>query len=168
MFNDEIKDKIESATAAMVKVNPTSTQDKASLDKAKKELEEGIQTTLQHQKLIRLTDHSEFSWDTVNEYEKDELAEDDDDMKHLEKAKKAAEQKAFKKQRAVASHCGSRGRTKHHSVSPAIQQIPPPLPGTANFTGVDTCEWLTTNEDPRTMLQLFEDGTPKGQLPGVG
>ena len=43
--------------------------------------------------LIWLADHSEYGWDAVKEYETDELAADNDDAKHLEKAEKAAEQR---------------------------------------------------------------------------
>ena len=47
-----------------------------------------MQFITQLQKLIWLADCSEYRWNAVNEYEKDE----DDDVKLLEKAKKAAEQ----------------------------------------------------------------------------
>ena len=101
---------MENATAVMQKVDPSTNTSRKALDEAKKELEEGIQLTVQWQKLIRLTDGSEYGWDAVNEYEKDELAEDDDDAKWLEKAEKAAEQKAFKKRRETARGEG-RGRS---------------------------------------------------------
>ena len=47
------------------------------------------------QKSIRLADRSEFGWSVVTEYDADELAEDSDDEKKIEKAEKAAERKAF-------------------------------------------------------------------------
>ena len=130
LFNDEIKDRMESAASSVAKVNSSSAQDRAALEEAKKKLEEGIQAISQRQKLIRLADRSEFGWDAVNEYEKDELAEDDDDAKRLEKAEKAAEQKAFKKRRA-ASRGGSRGRSKRANALPPMQQFPPPPPAGA-------------------------------------
>lgn len=98
LFNDEVKDRMESAATLLEKVDPSTAASKPALDDAKKELEEGMQFIAQRQKLIWLADRSEYGWDAVNEYEKDELAEDDDDAKWLEKAEKAAEQKAFKKQ----------------------------------------------------------------------
>ena len=46
------------------------------------------------QKLIRLTDRSEHGWEMVEEYTTDDLAEDSEDEKGIEKAKKAAERRA--------------------------------------------------------------------------
>ena len=112
----------------MQKVDPSTKTSREALDEAKKELEEGIQLIVQRQKLIRLADRLEYGWDAVNEYEKDELAEDDDDAKRLEKAEKAAEQKAFKKRRAAA-HGGGRGRSRHPNGPPVAQQISPPSIG---------------------------------------
>ena len=86
LFNEGLRDKMESASAALAKVNATGASDKTVLDQAKTELHEGMQAITQHQKLIRLADRSEFSWDAVNEYEKDELADNDDDARRLEKA----------------------------------------------------------------------------------
>ena len=128
LFNDEVKDKMENATAAMQKVDPSTKTSREALDEAKKELEEGIQLIAQRQKLIRLADRSEYGWDAVNEYEKDQLAEDDDDAKRLEKAEKAAEQKAFKKRRAAA-HGGGRGRSRRPNALPVAQKISPPSIG---------------------------------------
>ena len=124
LFNNEVKDKMDNATVAMQKVDPSTKTNREALDEAKKELEEGIQLIAQRQKLIRLADRSEYGWDAVNEYEKDELAEDDDDVKRLEKAEKAAEQKAFKKRRAVARG-GGRGRSRRPNAPPVAQHISP-------------------------------------------
>ena len=128
-FNDKVKDKMENATVMMKKIDPSTAPNKEALEEAKKELEEGIQLISQRQKLIRLADRSDYGWDTVHEYEKDELAEDDDDAKRLEKAEKAAEQKAFKKRRA-ANRGGGRGRYRRPNAPPAAQPIPPPSMGT--------------------------------------
>ena len=71
------------------------------MEEVKKELEGGIQLISPRQKLIKLVNRPDYGWDAVNEYEKDELAEDDGDAKQLEKAEKTAVQKAFKKPRAA-------------------------------------------------------------------
>lgn len=128
LFNDEIKDKMETTTAAITKANPAGASDRTALEQAKKELQEGIQTILQQQKLIRLADRLEYGWDAVNEYEKDKLAEDDDDAKHLEKAEKAAEQKALKK-RKTATRSRGRNRLRCPNIPPAMQQSSQPPPG---------------------------------------
>ena len=49
------------------------------------------------QKFIKIADRSKYGWGVVAEYTVDELAEDRDDVKHLEKAEKAAERKATKR-----------------------------------------------------------------------
>ena len=110
------------------KIDPPTAASREALEEVKKELEEGIQLISQQQKLIRLADRSDYGWDAVQEYEKDELAEDDDDAKRLEKAEKAAEQKAFKKRRA-ANRGGGQGRYRGPNVQPAAQQMPPPSMG---------------------------------------
>ena len=127
LFNDEVKDRMESAATSLEKVDPSTAASKTALDDTKKELEEGMQFIAQWQKLIRLADRSEYGWDAVNEYEKDELAEDDDDAKRLEKAEKVAEQKAFKKRRAAGR--GGRGRARHPNPLPVTQQMPLPSIG---------------------------------------
>ena len=96
LFNDEIKDKIKITTAEFQQLER---QNILRSSQAKK----GIQ---QRQKLIRLADQSEFSWDAVDEHEKDELAEDDKDAKCLEKVEKVASSHAWQWQEQVkASQC---------------------------------------------------------------
>ena len=86
-----------------------------------------MQTITQRQKLIRLADRSEFGWDAVNEYEKDELADNDDDARHLEKVEKAAEQKALR----TAPRGGNRNKARRPNISPSGQQYLQPLMGAA-------------------------------------
>ena len=130
LFNEGLGDKMESASAALAKVNATGASDKTALDQAKAELQEGMQAITQCQKLIRLADRSEFGWDAVNEYEKDELADNDDDARRLEKAEKAAEQKALKKRRA-APRGGNRNKARRPSISSSGQQYSQPPMGAA-------------------------------------
>ena len=106
LFNDDIKDKLDSAAAMVAKVMPATAKDKELLDNTVKELKEGVEAILVRQKLIHLAGCSEFGWDAVNEYEADELASNEDDTKRLEKAEKAAEQKALKKKKAAYSRGG--------------------------------------------------------------
>ena len=106
----------------VAKVTPATAKDKEPLDNAAKELKEGVDTILVRQKLIHLADRSEFGWDAVNEYEADELASNEDDAKRLEKAEKAAKQKALNKKKAAYSR-GGRGRRFN---GPSMGQLPPP------------------------------------------
>ena len=130
LFNEGLGDKMESASAALAEINATGASDKTALDQAKAELQEGMQAITQRQKLIRLADRSEFGWDAVNEYKKDELADNDDDARRLEKAEKAAEQKALKKRRA-APRGGNRNKARRPSISSSGQQYSQPPMGAA-------------------------------------
>ena len=102
-----------------------SQQDSEILLKTVEELQEGAKALTFRQKLIRLADRSEFSWDAVKEYETDELAENDDDAKRLEKAKKSAEQKALKCRIMAQYRYGrGRGRRAQGYAAPHNQQMP--------------------------------------------
>ena len=97
VFNEEVKDKIESATKALCSTPP-------AVDRAKEALKEGEKLLTARQKLIRIADRSEYGWSTVAEYEEDELADGSDDEKRLYKAElragrkvKATKQKFRKK-----------------------------------------------------------------------
>ena len=67
-------------------MKPASHQDSTTLQKAVEELQEGAKALVFRQKLIKLADQLDFGRDAVKEYETDELAEDDDNAKRLEKA----------------------------------------------------------------------------------
>ena len=127
----------------MTQVKTTSQQDSTTLQKAMEELQEGVKALEFRQNLIRLADRSEFGWDAVKEYETDELAEDDDDAKRLEKAKKAAEQKVLKRKKAAQLRF-SRGRgqraldkgyTASYSQPSNAGVQPQQVPGVFQFRG---------------------------------
>ena len=71
------------------------------IDQAKSHLEEGLKMIAERQKLIKLADRSEFGWVVVAEYTADELADNSDDEKKIEKSEKAAERKAAKRKKAA-------------------------------------------------------------------
>jgi hypothetical protein len=92
VFNEEVKDKIETATKALCSTPP-------AVDRAKEALKEGEKLLTARQKLIRIADRSEYGWSTVAE-----LADCSDDEKRLYKAElragrkvKATKQKFRKK-----------------------------------------------------------------------
>ena len=64
---------------------------------AREALQRGVTLLSERQKLIRIVDRSEFGWGVVSEYTADDLVLDSANEKRLEKAEKAAEQKAAKR-----------------------------------------------------------------------
>ena len=63
------------------------------VDKAKAALEQGIQLVKHRIKLIRIADKSDFGWETVNQYEADELASDSEDDRRIYRSEKRAEKR---------------------------------------------------------------------------
>ena len=61
-----------------------------NIGKAKEELNEGISLLNNRQKLVKLADKSEFGWVTVQEYVRDDLADDEADVSKIKKAEKRA------------------------------------------------------------------------------
>ena len=78
-FNEEVRDKIESATKALSATPPAE-------EKAMESLKEGEKLITVRQKIIRIADRSEYGWNTVNECEEYELADGFDNEKRLYKA----------------------------------------------------------------------------------
>jgi hypothetical protein len=74
-------------------------QDFPRVDKVKTLLEEGMKLIRERQKLIRMADRSEHGWVTIDEYLEDELADDSDDEKRMQKA----EFRAGRKLKATAA-----------------------------------------------------------------
>ena len=67
-FNEQVRDKVESAVAALELPSP-------AVEKARTLLKEGEKLIDARQKNIKIADRSEHGWATVQEYEEDELAE---------------------------------------------------------------------------------------------
>ena len=58
----------------------------AAVQRVKEAIKKGRSLLDERQKLIRLADRSEHGWGVVDEYTADDLAEDSDDEKRIEKA----------------------------------------------------------------------------------
>ena len=91
------------------------------------------------QKRIKIADRSEFGWGTVNEYEDDELASDEDDAKRLEKAEKAAASKASKKRKTAPQRSGGYNSSVYKNQQQRTQDrapLPPraPMPSPSGVT----------------------------------
>ena len=107
IFNDNVKDQFLATGKHLDTIEPTTNAGRETLKKAKRELEQGLQLISARQKRIRVTDRSEFGWATVDEYEQDALAKNEDDAKRLEKAEKAASLKAAKRKRPTGNQRNS-------------------------------------------------------------
>ena len=81
---------------------PSST----SVEKAKEALKEGEDLITVRQKVIRIADHSEYGWVTIEEYEGDKLVDNSDDEKRVYRAEMCAGRKikanAAKKKKKMA------------------------------------------------------------------
>ena len=85
-FNQDLKEKLQEAAAAVSSTPP-------AIEKVKAALKEGEDLIRERQKLIKIADRSEHGWATVEEYVTDELADDSDDEKRLYKAESRAGRK---------------------------------------------------------------------------
>ena len=101
LFNDNVKDQIDSAEKHLDLLEPSSEAQKEALQKAKDELGKGLMLLAGRQKRIKLADRSEYGWAVIDEYEDDELASDEDDAKRIEKAEKAVAAKVVKRKKAT-------------------------------------------------------------------
>ena len=126
-FNEEVACKVEAAKVCLSEAAP-------AVEKAKTLLEEGEKLISERQKLIRMADRSEHGWATVEEYLEDELAENSDDEKRMQKAEyragrklKAAAAKTIKKKsvRRPEQVSGAfQGKTYGPLINTAAGQLP--------------------------------------------
>ena len=92
----KVLEKFESALDAL---------SQSKVEKARDAIKEGIELVVHRIKLVRIADKSEFGWETVNQYEADELASDSEDGKGIYRSERRAErkQKDRKKKRPVSA-----------------------------------------------------------------
>ena len=93
-FNAQVEETVQEVQEAL-----TALEETPSLQRARDALEKGARLLTERQKLIKIAHRSANGWGVVTEYTADELADDSDDEKHLEKAEKAAERKAVLQKR---------------------------------------------------------------------
>ena len=74
---------------------------KAAFDRAKEALREGMDLISCRQKLIKFADRSKAGWAVVDEYVDDDIADDSEDEKHMERAEGMAERKLAKRCKAT-------------------------------------------------------------------
>ena len=115
-FNAQVEETVQEAQEAF-----STLEEAPALQRAQEALEKGARLLAERQKLIKIADRSANGWGVVTEYTADELADDSDDEKRLEKAEKAAERKA-----------GLRKRKRAQTVATGAQATRyPSLPGHA-------------------------------------
>ena len=103
-----------------------------------------MKKVIERQKLIKLADRSEFRWGVVAEYTADELADNSDDEKRIEKTEKA--------DKCKRSLTGRTTPAKRPAATPSI----PTISTQASWIGSGSCQKLPDGP----MLQLWRDGPP--------
>ena len=93
-------------------------------------LEQGAKIVAEWLNLIKIADRSEFGWGIVPEYTADELADDSDDEKRLERAENTAERKAGKRRRKVLTWAVARGHAGQQAPGTAGASLYLPPVGT--------------------------------------
>ena len=161
IFNDNVKDQLDAAGKHLDLVVPTISGQQEALDRAKQELQKGLELLAGRQKRIKMADRSEYGWAVVDKYEDDEL---EDDAKKIEKAEKSVAFKAAKRRKTVQSRNAAPSR---YSRQP---RAPEPL--SSRDTVKDDCSptadaWCSTTEGPRAMLAVWGDGPPESDMPEV-
>ena len=112
-----------------------------AVEKAKTLLEEGAKLVSEKQKLIRTADMSEHGWATIEEYLEDELAENSDDEKRMQKA----EYRAGRKLKAAAAKTGKKkSMRKPEHVSGVLGRIFVPFSNAASQLPLSTDCWLSS------------------------
>ena len=96
-FNAGIEESICAAKKELRRVSTADSREKQAIQKAEALLDKGLKALEMQQKHIKVADRSEFGWFTVEHYERHPLADDSNDEKKLEKAKKEAEHAANKR-----------------------------------------------------------------------
>ena len=82
-FNVQVEESVQEAHDAFAAI-----EDSSAIQRARDALGKGVRLLADRQKLIQIADRSDNGWGVVAEYSADELAEDSDDEKRLEKAEK--------------------------------------------------------------------------------
>ena len=96
-FCEDVEEQLQSAASSISRAEKAA--GKEALSRAKNAVEQGMELLSRRKKLIKLADRSEAGWALVEEYVEDDLAEDSEDERRIEKAERAAERKIAKRKR---------------------------------------------------------------------
>lgn len=98
-FNVMVENSMNAAKKEFTKISLPTNKQRDVMKKATDHLDEGIKAIAKRH--IKVADHSDYGWTTVQSYDNDAPASDSDDKKRLEKAKKEAEKLVNKRHRRV-------------------------------------------------------------------
>ena len=76
-----MKDQIVATAKQLELVNLPEGPQREAIDKAKEELKQGLDMIAARQKRIKVADRSDYGWATINEYEQDQLAADEEEAR---------------------------------------------------------------------------------------
>ena len=105
-FCEDVEERLETTSAAIARAERGAGREALARAKAK----EGMELLTHRKKLIKLADRSEVGWAVVEEYVDDDLADDSDDERRMEKAERAAERKVAAKRRKEREAGAKRAR----------------------------------------------------------
>ena len=117
-FNRKLAENIGTAKSA---------EENGQLEKVKSDLAEGEELLCERQKLILLTDKSEFGWATVEEHKQHDLADDSEDEKRIHSAERRARValQARKKKKTTFSTSNNRSSSVGTPASTSRSQFQP-------------------------------------------
>ena len=128
IFNDNIRDQFVATVKQLELVDLPEGAQRDAVDKAKDELKQGLEMIAARQKRIKVADRSEYGWATVDKYEQDQLAADEEDAKRLEKAEKSAGSKAAKRKKVTSTSRSDSGRRQQSRPMEPVRRFPVPGP----------------------------------------
>lgn len=129
-FNAKVDEAFAQAESDLSAVEHSSSSTGA-VQRIKEAIKKGRSLLEERQKLIRLADRSEHGWGVVDEYTADDLAEESNDEKRIEKAERAAERKAGKcRKKRGAAPAKPRGGSSCFAmaVQPSVAGTPAAMP----------------------------------------
>ena len=125
--NDRIEESITEAETQLAEVAADAyegSQLASKVESIQQSLKRGKKIVAERQKLLKIADRSEFGWAVVAEYTADELAEDSDDEKRINKAEKAAEKKLRGRRKVQRAGSGLQYTSAHTSHTSNRRQQP--------------------------------------------
>ena len=118
--NEKIDEALLEAETELESTGPAAS---SAVKRAQEAISAGRKLIAERQKLIKIADRSDLGWAVVAEYTADELAEDSDDEKRLEKAERAAERKAAKRRKAPERRPKPYGRPQQGQPLPSTGPV---------------------------------------------
>ena len=112
----KVFDKIENSIASLADHSIDS------IERAKRQLEEGAELVCKRVKAIKLADKREFGWATVSEYLFDDLASNSDDEKRIYRSERRAEKKIKDRQRARRGKAAAAARARQVQPTNMLQK----------------------------------------------